>query len=335
MLVTSDIFDFNSIPRFRDINWRENLLCGIAFHGAGGSDYRAGATFLVEAAKRRRLLSEMKWASYNKPGEKQARYVTCKSFLRLPAAELVGARDAEGLLLRGVREADGAPNDCVIFGGVFRCQQEMLTTAQSGERLFDGDFLFPLTSPPNEDAAADLLRLAVECLAAEYGYFFIRDEMCFPMGYAWGVAPALDYKRTSNREAEEIGQWRDYTRAGQIWTDEWPRMRDLYEVNLISERHTSSPSPVLAICSIGSTPSPAAADWRTLARGAGSGYSPMRRFSKPGRRCSRPGCCSPTRSASTATWVDFVQPPFQKESAGRNTEPHSHSIVPGGFEVTS
>jgi hypothetical protein len=50
----------------------------------------------------------------------------------------------------------------------------------------------------------------------------------------------LDYSPLAREETEEIGGWADFADEG-LWTGKWPLLRDLFEVNLLSERHTSAP----------------------------------------------------------------------------------------------
>jgi hypothetical protein len=61
------------------------------------------------------------------------------------------------------------------------------------------------------------------------------------MGYCWGIGSSLDYGDLDREESVEVGAWRDFVGEGRLWTGTWPLFRDLFEVNLISERHTSTP----------------------------------------------------------------------------------------------
>jgi hypothetical protein len=51
----------------------------------------------------------------------------------------------------------------------------------------------------------------------------------------------LDYKALSREDAGEIGGWARFAGDGKLWSGEWPLLRDLFQVNLLSERHTSTP----------------------------------------------------------------------------------------------
>jgi hypothetical protein len=111
-------------------------------------------------------------------------------------------------------------------------------------RAFDADFIFPADARPHESAAM-LLRLAVELLAPDYGYFFVRDALCYPGNYSWGLGCPLDYGRLNRDDTDEVGGWGDFVAAGLLWTGEWPQLRDLFETNLLSERHFSAPTKQL------------------------------------------------------------------------------------------
>ena len=246
MFVTSDVFDLRQDGQKRRFDWRENLLCGIGLHGAAWRNIRDGATFLVEAARRRGLMDEMRWASYSRPGDSRSRPIKPGSFPKLQQGGLAGAREADSLLLRGERSAPGTRLGDVIFGGVVHAGELSAGTItrphaipQQPFRSFDADFLFHLTDRPIDDTC-ELLRLAVQVLGAEYGYGFLRDDLCFPAAYCQGVGwISSEFTETNRRESEEIGGWRQFVTEEQLWTGPWPLLRDLFQVNLISERHTS------------------------------------------------------------------------------------------------
>jgi hypothetical protein len=245
MFVTSDIFDLRHIGNFRKFEWRENLLCGVVVYGTQWRGYQADAAFLLEASRRRGLLQEMKYAGYDRPSENRTRNIAPKSFERLVRGELAGAKTATGLLFRGERPTVGAQDGDIDFGGD-SCAGPRYRRTVNGPvlivdypyRAFETDFLFPLTDAPAEDAS-ELLRLAVDLLDAEYGYYFVRDQLCFPMGYAHGLSAPLDWGPLSFKEGEEVSGWRDFEREGSLWTGAWPLLRDLFQVNLLSDRHTS------------------------------------------------------------------------------------------------
>jgi len=247
MFVTSDLFDLERIGRFRGFEWRENLVGGVVVHGTNWLGYEAAATYLLEAAKRCGVLEDMRYAGYSCSGDKRTRSILPKSFERLARGELVGAKDAESVLLRGRRPAIGAENGYVLLGGEGDGSKRQVR-GPAGPRLvenypyaaFDADFIFPLNDH-HEERAAELFRLSVEILGAEYGYYFVRDDLCGPWTYAYGINSALHYGELADEEGREIGKWRDFVGSGQLWTGEWPLFRDLFQVNLLSERHTSTP----------------------------------------------------------------------------------------------
>jgi hypothetical protein len=91
-------------------------------------------------------------------------------------------------------------------------------------------------------------------LGAEYGYFFIRDDLCVPSSYANGMGAALDYSKLSNEDTEEVGRWayfvsgrREWRDAGGLWSAQWPLLRDLFQINLLSQRHTQKRVPQLGL----------------------------------------------------------------------------------------
>src|SRR5579863_6625142 len=95
MLVTSDIFDLKAIGCFQGFEWQENLLCGVAVHGTGWRGYQADASCFLDAAGRRGLLAEMKYASYDRRSEKRQHFIKPSSFERLARGELAGAKGAD------------------------------------------------------------------------------------------------------------------------------------------------------------------------------------------------------------------------------------------------
>jgi hypothetical protein len=240
--VTSDIFDLKRIGRFRDFDWRETLVCGVAVYGSRWPGYQSPARFLIEAAKRRGLLRDMEYAGYDPIGATRTRNIKPRSFERLARGELTGARNAVAVLLEGSYPALGTENEIVLFGGVAGDATRLPTVTPSDDpgRALQASFVFPLNERPI-DAAIDLFRLSVDILDAEYGYYFVRDEFCFPTAYPYGISPSLDNSAITRGFSVEIRDWSRFVRSGKLWSEPWPMLRDLYEVNLLSERHTSAP----------------------------------------------------------------------------------------------
>ena len=50
-MVISDIFDLAQMGRRRKVDWRENLVCGVAAHGTATRGYLAAARWLIEATE--------------------------------------------------------------------------------------------------------------------------------------------------------------------------------------------------------------------------------------------------------------------------------------------
>ena len=240
MFVTSDNLDFVPIVRHRGFDWREHLMCGVSVHSSHWPGYQAAARFMLEATHRCGLFNDMEYASYSKSGEKRQRFIQPKSFPRLALGELKGAQDAYAVLLRGFIPTEHTENENFEVGGEASLKMEhlgpyanILVPRQSA----GAHFVFPLDDKPME-TAADLIQLAADILGAEYAYSFIRDELCFPSGYACGIGAPLG--RTADADAVEIDAWARFA-AEPIWTGPWPKLRDLYQINLLSERHTAEP----------------------------------------------------------------------------------------------
>lgn len=240
MFVTSDIFDLKGIGHYRDFEWQEHLLCGVAVHGTQAPDPTAFARFLLEAAKCCGVLDEMKYAGYEPNIGKRSRSIAPKSVARLAQGGLLGAKDAVHVWLTGARVAPGSQNDIIYFGGGagrLRGPNSFGPTLSSSDQTFDGNFIFPLHENADE-MAVQLFQLAVDIFRAEYGYYFIRDDLCFPKAYPLGIGATLDYSPLANEETTESNQWRGFVRR-TLWTGDWPLLRDLYQMNLLSNRHTS------------------------------------------------------------------------------------------------
>jgi hypothetical protein len=245
MFVTSDIFDLRAIGRWRGFDWRENLLCGIDVQGSNWIGYEAGARFVLTAAEHCQIFGEMDIAGYTPAGKWRTRNITPKSFQRLARGELAGAKESCGLLLRGYRPAIGAESGRILFGGeagaILRRRGPTGPILLAGPPWrFSADFVFPLGND-SQKTAENLLKLSVEILGAEYGYYFVRDQLCNPWSYTYGVSAPLDWGPLSTEDAEEIGEWADFVGDGTLWSADWPRLRDLFEVNLLSKRHTAVP----------------------------------------------------------------------------------------------
>ena len=247
MFVTSDTIDLKRIGRYRKFDWRENLLGGVAVLGTEWRGYQAGARFLFEAAKCCGVLDEMEYAGYDRPGDRRTRSILPKSFERLARGELAGAKSADSVLLRGTRAVVGAEMGAVLFGGDASGSERWmggptgaLPVPNYPYRAFQANFVFPLSKHSVQKASA-LFQLSADILGVEYGYFFVRDEACAPWLYAQGMGTGLDHGAFNRAESDEIGQWGLFVSEGRNWTGNWPVFRDLFEVNLLSARHTSTP----------------------------------------------------------------------------------------------
>ncbi len=249
MFVTSDIFDLEHIAARRKIQgWREHLLGGIAVHGMDYPGPEALAQFYVEAAKACGLNEDMRFAGYALRRGERLRPLKPKSLERLAKGELRGAKNAEIVMVRGDRTAIGMEHDTLSFGGESSGSPRAIRTMSGPKpvpdypyRAFDADFIYPADGRPLLTAAL-LFRLAVEFLQPDYGYFFLRDAICYPGNYAWGLGCSLDYGRLNFDDNTEVNDWRDYVREGRLWTGEWLQLRDLFQINLFSKSRLSVPT---------------------------------------------------------------------------------------------
>jgi hypothetical protein len=238
MFVTSDVFNLDRYARWRRWEWRENLICGVEVGGSVRCGPEAEARFLVEAAELCGLTAEMKWAGYGRPGDARTYALKPASMARLAEGKLSGAATASSVFLRGERDALGSRRGAVMLGGD-SSSMRLGTSPSEPRRPFDVDFCFPLNGAPQATASA-LLRLGVDLLDAEYGYYFVRDDLCEPNGFAKGWVNMLDHTDYVLRYSKEVDSWRRHVKSQQIWTDPCLRLRDLFEVNLLSARHTSA-----------------------------------------------------------------------------------------------
>jgi hypothetical protein len=244
MFVTSDIFDHEAIARFRDLDWRENLLGGVDVQGTHWRGYQSGARFLLEASERCGLVHEMRYAGYNRLDEVRTRNILPKSFGRLADGALSGAKEATSVLLQGERSAMGTYNGEISFGGQAGAirQRRGLTgpvPVAGPPWRFSANFGFPLDEDPVK-LASDLFLLSVDILGAEYGYHFVRDALCGPWFYTYGISAPLDYKPLSYDDAMEVEDWAELVAKGGIWSSSGPMLRDLFQVNLLSQRHRAA-----------------------------------------------------------------------------------------------
>jgi hypothetical protein len=246
MFVTSDIFDLEQIARNRGIaGWRERLVGGLAIHGTTWPGAEAAARFLIEAAKACGLEDQSPVAGYSIQWGEPSEHLDFAGLNELARGAISGAADAQSVYLEG---SQGSVNthDFVRYGGWLDAAPRMLAApgnrvvANYPYRAFDGDFGFPLDGTGLERAET-LLRLAAEILQADYAYFFVRDLLAGANFYA-RAQPATTFDRGRLALADELESklWREFVLEGELWTGVWPQLRDVFAVNLLSERHMSS-----------------------------------------------------------------------------------------------
>ena len=243
MFVTSDIFDLRRIGWRLDVDWREHLLCGVDLHGSAWPGVEAVAEFMIAAAKRCGLFEAMQSAGYRQAKEVRNRLITTKSFEKIARGELRGAKGASDLLLRGYREAKGAPWDRVTFGGEASASAQGFIQGReppgASPLPLRVNFLFPVDRDPF-GVSRELLRLATANLGVEYGYVFIRDALCGPQQYPLDSSVPPYFAPLGEVCRCEIDGWWRYA-TGVIWRERRPKLRDLYQQNLLSARHFEEP----------------------------------------------------------------------------------------------
>jgi hypothetical protein len=240
MFVTSDIFDLKQIARHPevDFDWQENLLCGVAAHGSQWPGYVSAPKFLFEAAKRCDLLDAMRSARCRGNREEQWRMLPPRAFGRLEEIEISDPDNLSAFVLTGLQQATGIRNFSMRLGGGASISPNTGNPAAPPKQV-DADFVF-LPTQQSVETACDMLSLAADILNAEYGYYFVRDDLCTPHSYPCGSAPLLDSSLLVEEDAKEICDWGNFKNEG-LWSSKPALLRDLYEVNLLSQMHTSTP----------------------------------------------------------------------------------------------
>ncbi|QUD87782.1 hypothetical protein [Phenylobacterium montanum] len=245
MFVTSDIFDLRQIGWALDVDWRENLICGVDVHGSVWPGIEPAAEFMVAAAKKCGLFEEIRYASYHVPGEDRSRLIKPKSFEKIARGGLQGALGANGLMLDGFREAVGAERNRIAFGGDATGwapwdRRDYVGEPPAGrQRSLHAHFLFPVQGDPLA-VSSELLRLAATSMGAEYGYVFIRDALCRPRGYPMDSSVPPYFAPRGQVCRSEMDNWWGYA-TRRFWEEKHPLLRDLCQQNLLCERHLSAP----------------------------------------------------------------------------------------------
>jgi hypothetical protein len=243
MIVTSDVYGAAMRDRYRRRDsdnpttpeWRETLVGGVSFYGRNWPGPELAAEFMLEATRGCDLLKAVRWAGYDRIGEPRTRNVKLKSFEKIVRGELRGAIGARYVLLVAQRPAEGTEGGVIYLGGGVGASTG--PREPETEPAFAGYFLFPWDGCA-ADRSCELLSLASRVLGCDYGYGFIRDEMGFPGGYVCGIGPGL-YVEEADEAGQEIGAWADFKRKGG-WAGTPPMLRDLFQVNLLSELHRTA-----------------------------------------------------------------------------------------------
>lgn len=238
MFVTSDIFDLEHIARIRRHRWGENLVCGVAAYGPNWPGAGVAAEFLMEAASRSGLAGEMEYAGYKGLDDKRIRSVAPASLGRIARGEMPAASAAMCLLLRGELPAPTAKQGATVVGGEVAWLRRAKPDQLGLSRPFLAYFLCPLSNWSSA-LGESLLELAVGLLDCQYGFSYVRDELCFPTGYGCGLSGSLGFDDPVKDDAEELWQWGMYARA-ELWERSPPVFRDLFEINLVPEAYRTA-----------------------------------------------------------------------------------------------
>ena len=239
MFVTSDIYDLKRFARGWGADWQEHLVSGVVVSGRSWQGSPAGARYFLEAAKLAGL-SKFRWIGWRRRGERDARPMGRRVLHRLADGLPTRVKGAEIILFRGDTIDLSSRQGVIVYGGEASAHYANFTgdepPSKEPDGVFQATFLYPY-SYDSTRIAKNIFRTAATMLKAEYGYYFIRDDYCFPTGYPLGVSMPLDWSRTNLQDRAEIKNWEEFVYKGPYWTQR-PLLRDIYEMNLISGRHT-------------------------------------------------------------------------------------------------
>ncbi len=233
MFVTSDIYDMPAMARWARKDWREWLVAGIGFAGPHWAGFHLGCRFLTEAAALTGLTDNMIYAGYNVPNEWRTKPLS-------PSTIFKAARDSNNRYQQKASSALFQGKLMAPFGKSYAFVGGSISSFGDLGQL-SGSFIYNLNKDTRIDLAKGLLKLASNLIMAEYGYFYIRDCWLMPETYSAGMNASIVGNYTVDRkplprDQNEISAWPRRLRGG-YWNEPNPRMRDVYEVNLISERH--------------------------------------------------------------------------------------------------
>lgn len=215
MWVTSDCHDPAVWARILDDRHEEVLIGGVGFYGSGSADPLVGGRFLLRAAEIAQV--PLSIAGYSLEGERRTRNVSPTNLLRV-----LGGAQRRSLRIKGLLVSNDEPGPFV--GGEVNTR-----TSLSGAVVF-----------PEQGCAIGRLLLAHAAteLGAEYGYYFVRDGAFLPRGYALGVIGGIVTVGVEDEtELEDLAAWGELAVRGNYWSRDKLLLRDVYEINLLCERH--------------------------------------------------------------------------------------------------
>lgn len=232
MLVTSDCHHLEEIAPYLPYEWAEVLVAGVGLYGPRWPSATSASGFLRESARATSVEKALTIGGYTIAGEKRTRNVKASSLEKVVSGAEQKGRSVSAVLLTGVEPRLGAASS----GGTSLFVGGEVDASGAGKGPFRGSFAYP------EDSASrrlgeTILRLAATMLGAGYGFYFVRDDALLPRGYALGWIGGLAAVRIERRqELDELARWGELMR-GEYWNMAHPPLRDVYEVNLLSERH--------------------------------------------------------------------------------------------------
>lgn len=224
MFVTSDCHDPAVWTRILDDEHQEVLIGGVGLYGPNPANPHAAAEFLLRAADLAQFPPSI--AGYHLKGERRTRNVLPANLLKVVAGAHRRRAQLTGLLV-----SNDQPGP--FFGG-----GPFLGGEMNVDSFLSGAVVFP---EQGRAIGRDLLSLAATELGAEYGYYFVRDSAFLPRGYALGaIGGSVTFGVEDRTELEDIASWGEIAvLRDDYWRGDDLRLRDVYEINLLCDRHLS------------------------------------------------------------------------------------------------
>lgn len=239
MYVTSDCHEVWTYEEVYELNWQEVLLAGVSISGPSWAGAEEAITFLCNAWKEIGMEDRASFAGYNLGDEVRTRNVKPSTFLEsFPAGRWKPKSTVSGVLLRGYLEEPAPGKSSVVIGGE-------IGVVSANPAYMLGGFVFPYDDSAHL-IAESLLEYTAINLNAAYGHYFIRDNAFFPDGYVVGMSGGQgSHGSKYQEELEDIETWSRM--KGTYWESSPLKLRDLYEINLVSDRHLNNPIAAVSL----------------------------------------------------------------------------------------